>query len=316
MSLLSTNISSVFLKSCLYNASGCLCVSKEDLLKVYNSNSGAVISKSCTFSPREGNPKPRYFENSYGSINSMGMPNKGYRFYTYMSNYLLDLGDSKPYIISVSGLDFDELLTMLSYIDNMVKRPEQLVEVNLSCPNIPGEAQVSYDFKKMDNCLKKIFSNKYKKIKIGLKLSPYFDPSHILEVSNIFKKYSLHFLTCINSLGNGIIINPETDKTSIVPKKGLGGVGGLYCKPIALSNVFQFYKHLGDKLTIIGCGGVQSGQDAYEHILCGASVVQIGTQLVREGPNCFTRIEKELKDILIKKKYKSVKELCGSIHEL
>ena len=113
-----------------------------------------------------------------------------------------------------------------------------------------------------------------------------------------------------------MIIDPDTDKASIVPKKGLGGVGGIYCKPIALSNVFQFYQHLGKKLTIIGCGGVQSGQDAYEHILCGASAVQIGTQLVREGPDCFTRIEKELKDILIKKKYKSVKELCGSIHKL
>lgn len=318
--MLSTTIESVILKSCLYNASGCWCVTKKELEDVFDSKAGAVISKSCTFSPREGNPKPRLYKNEFGSINSMGMPNKGYRFYTYMAQELQKRGrvsgkENKPYITSVSGIDLEELISMLSYIDKQGPSIKRLVEVNLSCPNIPGEAQVSYDFERMDSSLARIFSQKYNNILIGLKLSPYFDPSHIKEVATILRKYPLHFITCINSLGNGMVINPDTDKAAIVPKKGLGGVGGIYCKPIALSNVFQFYRELGSKIAVIGCGGVQCGRDAYEHILCGASAVQIGTQLVKEGVGCFERIERELLEIMREKGYGSIDEFRGLLHE-
>tara|TARA_B100001123_G_C15190341_1_gene979084 strand:- start:643 stop:1353 length:711 start_codon:yes stop_codon:yes gene_type:complete len=221
----------------------------------------------------------------------------------------------KPYIISVSGIDLEELISMLSYIDKQGPPTKRLVEVNLSCPNIPGESQVSYNFKRMDASLLRIFSQKYNNILIGLKLSPYFDPSHIKTVSGILSRYPLNFITCINSLGNGMIIHPDTDKASIVPKKGLGGVGGVYCKPIALSNVFQFYRELGDHINIIGCGGVTSGRDAYEHILCGASAIQIGTQLVKEGVGCFARIERELLEIMREKGYRTIDEFRGLLHE-
>ena len=89
------------------------------------------------------------------------------------------------------------------------------------------------------------------------------------------------------------------DEVTIAPKGGLGGIGGDYCKPIALANVRQFYELLKDTdIDIIGCGGIKSGQDVYEHILCGATAVQIGTHLVKTGTGCFNRILNELKEIL------------------
>lgn len=70
-------------------------------------------------------------------------------------------------------------------------------------------------------------------------------------------------------------------------------------KPTTLVNVREFYKRLGAQLCIVGCGGVTTGRDVYEHILCGASAVQIGTQLMKETPKVFDRIQLELKEIML-----------------
>ena len=54
-----------------------------------------------------------------------------------------------------------------------------------------------------------------------------------------------------------------------------------------LLNVHAFYQRLNPSIQIIGTGGVKTGRDAFEHILCGASMVQLGTILHQEGPEVF-----------------------------
>jgi dihydroorotate dehydrogenase (fumarate) len=69
-------------------------------------------------------------------------------------------------------------------------------------------------------------------------------------------------------------------------------------------------------MPVIGTGGVMNGVDAFEHLLCGASAVQIGTVLVEEGVGVFARLEQELTACLSKKGYKSVAECRGKLKEL
>ncbi|KAF8278613.1 hypothetical protein TcBrA4_0114770 [Trypanosoma cruzi] len=71
------------------------------------SSSGALVSKSCTSAPRDGNPEPRYMAVPLGSINSMGLPNLGFDFYL---KYASDLHDysKKPLFLSISGLSVEE----------------------------------------------------------------------------------------------------------------------------------------------------------------------------------------------------------------
>jgi len=71
----------------------------------------------------------------------------------------------------------------------------------------------------------------------------------------------------------------EDESVVIRPKNGFGGIGGEYIKPTALANVHAFYQRLNPEIQIVGTGGVLTGRDAFEHILCGASMVQIGTTL-------------------------------------
>ena len=69
-------------------------------------------------------------------------------------------------------------------------------------------------------------------------------------------------------------------------------------KPVALANVRKFYELVGEKIEIVGCGGIVEGNDAYEHVLCGATAVQIGTEFEREGSSIFSRIKREVSDFL------------------
>ena len=71
-----------------------------------------------------------------------------------------------------------------------------------------------------------------------------------------------------------------------------------------------------EDISVIGCGGVKSGQDVFEHILCGATAVQVGTQLMREGMDCFERLEQELKAIMMQKGYSSVEDFRGKLRSI
>ena len=97
-----TTISEVTLTNCIFNASGPLSESFKELEIIGKSNSAAIMTKSCTIDARGGNPRPRYKDIEFGSINSMGLPNLGYKKYREFIPLLKKLG--KPVVISVSGL--------------------------------------------------------------------------------------------------------------------------------------------------------------------------------------------------------------------
>ena len=149
----------------------------------------------------------------------------------------------------------------------------------------------------------------------GLKLPPFFDHVQFERIAQIIKCFdNVQYLTCVNSVGNAIEINVDTECGVIKPKDGLGGLGGCDILPIALSNVYQFKKLLPD-LDIIGCGGIKTGEDVFKHLLVGATFVQIGTTLNREGLNSIERIINELEILMIKKGYITIDEFRGKYNE-
>ncbi len=84
------------------------------------------------------------------------------------------------------------------------------------------------------------------------------------------------------------------------PKNGFGGVGGEYIKPTALANVHAFYQPQSSSSNHRN-GGVLTGRDAFEHILCGASMVQVGTTPFTKKELVLDRITNELKAIMAEK---------------
>ncbi|MCK5385180.1 MAG: dihydroorotate oxidase [Alphaproteobacteria bacterium] len=307
---LSTTIAGQKLESCIFNASGPKCTTQEELDALGQSAAGAILSKSATLEYRAGNEKPRYYETEWGSINSMGLPNEGYEFY---ANYAAKaVTHNKPYIISVSGMSSEDNIHIVKELagnENIAA-----IELNLSCPNLPGKPQTGYDFEQSRALLEKIFEVAGQPL--GVKLPPYFDIPHFEMMAEVLNDFPISFATCINSIGNGLVIDTEEECVVIRPKHGFGGIGGDFIKPTALANVRKFYTLLKDDVDIIGVGGIKNGMDAFEHILCGAGAVQIGTQLMREGTDCFTRIASELQNIMRKKGYTSIDDFKGTLKNM
>ena len=302
-------IANIELNGCIMNASGVLCTNLFDLKQLDKSDTCAIVSKSCTLNRRDGNDEPRMWIDDMRylkTINSTGLANLGCHFYRDVKQEL-----NKPYFISISGLSIQENIDIINCLN---EKPPDAIELNLSCPNICGKSQIGYDFISTEEMLRKIFENGVKS-KLGLKLPPYFDFMHIQEMVNILYEFKgIEFITCINSLGRGMFVDPINESIVIKPNFGLGGIGGEGIKPIALSNVYQF-SHLTN-IDVIGCGGIKNGWDVFEHILVGAKAVQIGSILYRAGPQTFKQLNDELKEIMGLKGYKSIHQFRGCIQKI
>ncbi len=306
---LSATIAGVKFPTCLMNASGALCMTREELLALGRSRAGAIVTKSMTLEPRLGNPEPRYYGFPGGSINSMGLPNLGYRAYAELIPELKQFG--KPVIASIAGLCEDDFLIMARVIN---QAGPDLIEVNLSCPNIPGKPQIAYDPVDSERLLKRV--RPLISVPMGVKLPPYFDPVHHAVMAEVIRRCGVDYLNLINSVGNGLVVDPKLESAVIKPKGGFGGLGGALIKPVALANVRAFWKLLQGRIPIIGTGGVMEGVDVYEHVLCGASAVQVGTALVEEGVEVFDRLENELAAELVARDKRGPSECRGSLKEL
>lgn len=295
------------------NASGVHCMTTGELDELANSNAGAFITKSSTPADRAGNPEPRYYSVPLGSINSMGLPNKGIDYYL---EYVLDrqakYPNDGPIFFSVAGMSVEENLNMLHKIQE--SDFNGITELNLSCPNVPGKPQVAYDFELTKEILTKTFV--FFKKPLGVKLPPYFDFAHFEIMAGILNQFPLTYVNSINSVGNGLYIDVEKESVVIKPKNGFGGIGGEYVKPTALANVRAFYTLLNPSIKVIGTGGIRNGQDAFEHLLCGATMLQVGTELHKEGASIFDRLAKELKEIMDKKGYKSIDDFRGKLSSI
>lgn len=306
--MLKTTFLGVELENCLMNASGVHCMSIAELNELVSSKAGAFVTKTATLEAREGNPEPRYYDTHLGSINSMGLPNKGFEYYL---DYVIDRqkGGAELQFLSVTGMSYEENITLLKKIQE--SDYEGVTEFNLSCPNVPGKPQIAYDFELTEKLLTEVFSFFTKPL--GVKLPPYFDIAHFDAMAAILNKFPLTYVNSVNSVGNGLYIDLETETVVIKPKGGFGGIGGEYIKPTALANVRAFRQRLRDDIKIIGTGGVVTGLDVFEHILCGADLVQVGTTLHQEGIDVFERLAAELEDVMREKGYTSIDDFKGKL---
>ena len=143
-------------------------------------------------------------------------------------------------------------------------------------------------------------------VPIAVKVSPDIDDQEINKISEVL----------LNNNIEVIIISNTSDST----RENLNNIqghqkGGLSGKPIEKKStdlISKFYKILGDKVKIIGVGGVDSGVSAYKKFLAGASYIQLYTGMVYKGPGIASLIASELIDILKNKGFKNISEAVGT----
>lgn len=108
-------------------------------------------------------------------------------------------------------------------------------------------------------------------------------------------------------------VDTAAEMPVISSKGGFAGLSGKAVKYTALANVKKMRELLDPSIDVVGVGGVETGADAFEMILCGATAVQVGTCHWNEGPKCFDRICDELSAIMVEKRYDSVDDLKGKL---
>ena len=106
-------------------------------------------------------------------------------------------------------------------------------------------------------------------------------------------------------------INIDVAKPVLFHKSG--GMSGKAIKPIAVSNVYSVYEAVD--IPLIGVGGIYTFEDVVEFIFAGARAVQIGTAIMDEGVEVFSRINKGLEEFMNDKGYSSIDEMVGIAHD-
>lgn len=228
---------------------------------------GAVVTKSYSLKPRQGNPPPRTCETPCGMLNSIGLQNDGIDEFIKIH---LPLAEKLKIniILSVFGEDAVEFGKVVSKAAK-IKEKIAAVELNLSCPNVKKGGTT---FSEMPEEVLRIVKSACRTLKIPViaKLSP--NHQNIAQSAAAAKKGGAEAVSLINTVV-GMAVDIETFR----PKLGnvLGGLSGPAVKPIALAKVYCLAKE--KILPIIGMGGVFSWKDVIEFMAAGAAAVGIGT---------------------------------------
>ncbi len=240
-----------------------------EALELYDiSKLGAVVTKGISLEPRRGNEPVRIVETPCGMLNSIGLQNPG------VENFLKDIYPKikdidTHFIANIFGETEEEYVEVCLALEEA----EKIVayELNLSCPNVKkGGIVFGQDISLMASLVEKVKAKVKKPVIV--KLSP--NVSDIKEFSRVCVESGADGLVLINTLmGMKIDIYKAKPVLSTVT----GGLSGPAILPVAVRMVWQAYETVGDRVPIIGVGGIGKWEDAMEHIMAGASAVQVGT---------------------------------------
>ena len=284
--------------------------------EVYNSlfklGFGFVEVGTVTPLKQYGNPKPRVFRlvQDEALINRLGFNNLGAK------NILERISSNKQ--IGLLGVNIgpnkdtnDRLNDYIECLKTFYKAADYIT-INISSPNTE-DLRKFHNQKKLDELLNAINNEKNKlssKIPIVVKVSPDINEQEIANISDVLLSNNIEAIIISNTSDS------TRDSLSDIQGHQKGGLSGKPIEEKSTDLINKFYRILGNKIKIIGVGGVDSGISAYKKFLAGASYVQLYTGMVYRGPNIVNLIKKELKELLIKDGVKNFSEIIGKKHHL
>lgn len=263
---------------------------------------GAIVTKSITRQPREGNPPPRIVETASGMINSIGLANIGVdRYVKEMLPIYDDL--STKIIMNIAGTDIQEYIEVLEMTES-VSSVIAGYEINISCPNVKkGGMEFGVD-REMTAKLTEELRKRTERL-IIMKLSP--NVSNINSIGKAAQDAGADAVSAINTVV-GMSINATSGKSDIYTT--YGGLSGPAIKPVGLAAVHKLYNELS--IPIIGIGGIVSSEDVTEYILAGSTAVQVGTANYR-NPGIGQDIIDAFSKYIGQSNWKSSADMIGKV---
>ena len=268
-----------------------------------------------TYHAQPGNPRPRLFRllEDQAALNRMGFNNEGA---IAIANRLKSKGIKYPLPIGIN-LGKSKITDLENAAEDYVNSFRLLKElgdyfvVNVSSPNTPGLRSLQSG-EQLSIILDSLQTENIAQKPLFVKIAPDLDWEDIKIIIDLAKSYNLGGIIATNTT-----ISREGLKTKILPETGkdiqeeLGGISGAPLRQKSTEIIKFIYKETGGNLPIIGVGGIFNTEDAWEKITAGASLIQVYTGWIYEGPLMMKRINQGLVEKLKETGYNSISEVVG-----
>ena len=302
MTDLKISIGKISFENPIWVASGTFAYGTEAPELVDVNRLGAIVTKSITRQPREGNPPPRIVETDSGMINSIGLANIGVERYIKEKLPIYDNLSTKI-IMNIAGTDIQEYIEILEMTES-VSSVITGYEINISCPNVKkGGMEFGVD-QEMTAKLTEELRKRTERL-IIMKLSP--NVSDITSIGKAAQDAGADAVSAINTV-IGMSINASSGKSDIYTT--YGGLSGPAIKPVGIAAVHKLYNKL--TIPIIGMGGIVSSEDVVEYILAGSTAVQVGTANYR-NPGIGEDIIDTFSQFIDQSNWKSSTDMIGKV---
>ena len=269
--------------------------------------------------PYEGNPKPRLgrLPKSQSLMVNKGFKNLGAK--AIIENLVLSgvEGFEIPLGISI-GVSNNKDLNSLDEAINDIKKSFSIFEkaeiknsyyeLNISCPNLINTNVNFYKPADLEKLLDKLKSLRLKKL-VFVKMPIEKSNQEFLAILKTIEQFSFIDGVIIGNLFKDRK-SPLLEKQEIKKFK-VGYFSGKPCEIKSNELIKLTYKKYKDRFIIIGCGGVFNGDDAYKKIRLGASLIQLITGMIYEGPQLISQINLRLEELLEKDGFKNIKDVVG-----
>nr|CAG4651101.1 EOG090X08P9 [Simocephalus serrulatus]SVE94326.1 EOG090X08P9 [Simocephalus serrulatus] len=286
----------------------------EAMQGLYRTGFGFVEIGSVTPEAQEGNQKPRVFRLTEDDaiINRYGFNSEGHE--AVYSRVKVEGEKQERAIIGVN-LGKNKLST--NAVDDYVAGVKKFGEIadylviNVSSPNTPGLRALQQKAE-LENLIAPVVEAR-NNLKISrlppllLKIAPDLTEAEKKDIASVVLKEKCRvdgLIVC-----NTTVSRPSDLKSDL--KSETGGLSGQPLKDVSTRCIRDIYRLTRGQIPIVGVGGVASGQDAYEKVLAGASLIQLYTSFAFQGPPVVRRIKRELDELLRLNGYQSVAEAVG-----
>ena len=302
---LKTNLSGVSLDNPFVLASGILGTSASILARAANLGAGAVTCKSVSVEARSGHKNPICFDWGGGLLNAVGLPGSGAaKNAELISDYKKET--KTPIIGSFFASTPEEFA---SVAETILKGKPDMMEVNISCPNVRDEFGIPFAASIPDAMAVVKAIRPVCNVPLFVKLAP--NVPNIAQIAKAVVEAGADGITAINTVP-GMVIDVESGRPILTNK--MGGLSGAAIRPIAVQCIYAIRSALPD-IPIIGTGGVVCGRDAAELIMAGATAVGIGSAVYYRGVEAFELIAQELTKFMQEKGYNSLEDFRNLAHK-
>jgi len=263
---------------------------------------GGFVVKGLSREPIEGNPAPRLVETACGMLNSVGLQNIGVRAFVKEKLPVLARLDTAVFA-NVFGYEPEDYVEVLRVLEDQ----EGLAgyELNVSCPNTKhGGMQFAHDaglLAEVVGMARRAVSRR----PLMVKLSP--NVTGIAAMARVAEEAGADAISLVNTF-IGLSVDARTRRPRL--GAGFGGLSGPAIKPLALRMVYQTARAV--RVPVVGLGGIASGEDAAEFLLCGATAVQAGTATFWD-PQRPARLVEDLRKFLKRQGVAAARDLIGGL---